>query len=66
MRLGPWEIALIVLVVVLLFGARRIPDLMRGLGQGVKEFKKGLREEDSPSESPRPGGNGKGNEQPRD
>jgi sec-independent protein translocase protein TatA len=39
MRLGATEIILIVLVVVLLFGGRKIPELMRGLGQGMKEFK---------------------------
>ena len=38
--LGPMEIALIILVVVLLFGAKKIPELMRGLGSGIKEFKK--------------------------
>ena len=37
---GPWQIVLIVLVVLLLFGGRKIPELMRGLGQGMKEFKK--------------------------
>ncbi len=37
---GPWQIILIVLVVLLLFGGRKIPELMRGLGQGMKEFKK--------------------------
>lgn len=37
--LGPWQIVLIVVVVVLLFGGRKIPELMRGLGQGMKEFK---------------------------
>jgi len=36
---GPWQIALIVIVVVLLFGGRKIPELMKGLGQGMKEFK---------------------------
>ena len=34
-----WEIALIVLLIVLLFGAKKIPELMRGVGRGVKEFK---------------------------
>lgn len=46
--LGPTEIILIVLVVVLLFGGRKIPELMRGLGKGIKEFKdasKGTSEE---------------------
>jgi len=37
--LGFTEILLIVLVVVLLFGAKKIPELMRGLGTGIKEFK---------------------------
>jgi sec-independent protein translocase protein TatA len=44
-RIGPLEIVLIVLVIVLLFGARRIPDLMRSLGSGIREFKKGARGE---------------------
>jgi len=38
--LSPWHILLILLVVVLLFGGRKIPELMHGLGQGVREFKK--------------------------
>ena len=37
---GPMEIIVIILVVLLLFGGRKIPELMRGLGQGMKEFKK--------------------------
>ena len=37
--LGPKEIIVIVLIVVLLFGAKKIPELMRGMGRGVKEFK---------------------------
>lgn len=36
---GPQQILLIVLVILLLFGGRKIPELMRGLGRGVKEFK---------------------------
>jgi len=42
-NLGTTEILLIVLVLVLLFGARRIPELARGLGRGVQEFKSGMR-----------------------
>jgi sec-independent protein translocase protein TatA len=38
--LGPTELILIVLVLVLLFGAKKIPELMKGLGSGIKEFKK--------------------------
>jgi len=41
---GPWEIVLIVLVVLLIFGGRKIPELMRGLGQGMKEFKKATKD----------------------
>jgi sec-independent protein translocase protein TatA len=40
MSLGPMEITLVVLVLLLLFGGRKIPELMRGLGTGMKEFKK--------------------------
>jgi len=39
-KLGVTEILLILLVVVLLFGGRKIPELMKGIGQGIKEFKK--------------------------
>ena len=38
-KMGPWGIVLIVIVVLLLFGVKKIPELMRGLGKGVKEFK---------------------------
>lgn len=37
--IGPWQIVLIVAVLLLLFGGKKIPELMRGLGQGMKEFK---------------------------
>ncbi|GAB4333891.1 MAG: hypothetical protein Kow00127_25250 [Bacteroidales bacterium] len=40
--IGPWQIILIVLVVLLLFGGKKIPELMRGLGRGVREFKEGI------------------------
>lgn len=39
---GPWQIALVVALVLLLFGGKKIPELMRGLGSGVKEFKDGM------------------------
>ena len=39
-KIGPLEIVLILVVVVLMFGGRKIPELMKGLGQGLKEFKK--------------------------
>lgn len=37
--MGPTQLILIVIVVLLLFGGRKIPELMRGLGSGIKEFK---------------------------
>ncbi|MAO01958.1 MAG: twin-arginine translocase TatA/TatE family subunit [Flavobacteriales bacterium] len=42
--IGPWQIVLIVLVVLLLFGGKKIPELMKGLGKGISEFKKGKEE----------------------
>lgn len=44
--IGPWQIGLIVLVVLLLFGGKKIPEMMRGLGGGIKEFKKASKDED--------------------
>lgn len=44
--LGPWQIVLIVVVVLLLFGGKKIPELMRGLGSGIKEFKDASKEDD--------------------
>lgn len=44
---GPWQIVLIVVVVLLLFGGRKIPELMRGLGGGIKEFKSAVKEDDN-------------------
>ena len=41
---GTWEIVLIVLVILLLFGGKKIPELMKGLGKGVKSFKEGMNE----------------------
>lgn len=43
-NLGTGEIILIVAVILLLFGGRKIPELMRGLGKGVKSFKQGMNE----------------------
>lgn len=45
LAIGPWQIALIVVVVLLLFGGKKIPELMRGLGSGIKEFKDASKEE---------------------
>ncbi|HSR19256.1 MAG TPA: twin-arginine translocase TatA/TatE family subunit [Ignavibacteriaceae bacterium] len=43
-NLGAGEIILILLVILILFGAKKIPELARGIGKGMSEFKKGLRD----------------------
>lgn len=43
---GPQEIIIILVIVLLLFGGRKIPELMKGLGKGMKEFKKATSEDD--------------------
>ena len=48
--IGPWQIVLLVVLVVLLFGGRKIPELMRGLGTGIKEFKDASKEDDTEKE----------------
>ena len=44
LAIGPWEIVALVAVVLLLFGGKKIPELMKGLGKGVKSFKQGMNE----------------------
>ena len=44
LAIGVWQIVVIVLLVLLLFGGRQIPELMRGVGQGMQEFKKATAE----------------------
>ncbi len=46
---GPWQIVLIVVIVILLFGGKKIPELMKGIGKGVKEYKKGMEDDDTDS-----------------
>ena len=48
--IGHWQIILILAIVLLLFGGRKIPELMKGLGGGLKEFKKAVKEEDKEDE----------------
>ena len=60
--IGPWQIVILALVIVLLFGGKKIPELMKGIGKGVKSFKEGMNEvedqinksdEDKPKEDPK-------------
>jgi len=44
---GIWSIALIVIAILLLFGGKKIPELMKGFGSGIKEFKKGISDDDT-------------------
>jgi len=44
--LGPWEIILILAVVMLLFGAKKLPELAKGMGKSMKEFKKAVNTDD--------------------
>ena len=47
---GPWQWVIIGIALLLLFGGKKIPELMRGLGSGIKEFKDASKEEDDDSE----------------
>ena len=47
MGLSFWHLLVVVLVVVLLFGTKRLPNVMEDLAKGIKSFKKGLKDEDS-------------------
>jgi len=49
---GPWQIVLIVAVALLMFGGKKIPELMGGIGKGMKEFKKAVKEEDETPPEP--------------
>ena len=48
---GQWEIILVVLGILILFGGKKIPEMMKGIGTGIKEFKKGVREEEAEQKS---------------
>jgi len=52
MNFGTQELLIILVIVMLLFGARRIPELMRGFGEGIKSFKEGMRDTSAPTQSP--------------
>ena len=45
LAVGPWQIVLVIVAIVFLFGGKKIPELMRGLGTGIKEFKNASKED---------------------
>lgn len=47
-NLGPTELIIILLIVVLLFGAKKIPEIAKGLGKGIKDFKGAMKDGDAP------------------
>jgi sec-independent protein translocase protein TatA len=50
--LSPMHLAIILLIVLVLFGGRKLPELMRGMGQGIREFKEGMRDQPPPTNPP--------------
>jgi sec-independent protein translocase protein TatA len=58
--LGIGEIVVILAILVLFFGARRIPEIARGMGEGIRNFKGGLKEEDGPEDRLESGEEGSG------
>ena len=51
--IGPWQIILIVAVILLFFGGKKIPEMMKGIGKGAREFKKGLSGDYDENEEPK-------------
>jgi len=54
MPIGPWELVILILLIVLIFGARRLPEIGRGLGKGMREFKEAITGKDERREQPKP------------
>lgn len=59
MPIGPMELFIIFLIVVVLFGARRLPQIGRGLGEGIRNFKTGIKGEEPPESLKEPEGSGR-------
>lgn len=52
MELSPMHLLIVLVIILVLFGGRKLPELMRGLGQGIREFKEGMREQPTPTNPP--------------
>lgn len=64
MGLGVQELLIIFLAIVFLFGAKKIPDIARGLGKGMSEFKRGMRENDEDGKKKKPASDSQGETKP--
>ena len=54
-RIGPWEIALILIIILIVFGVGKLPQVGGAIGKGIRAFKKGQRgEDDEEEEEPKP------------
>ena len=42
--MGPWELLIVFLVILLLFGAKRLPDIAQGMGKGIREFRRAMKD----------------------
>ena len=51
---SPMDIGVVLVIVLILFGGKKIPEVMRGLGQGIREFKGGMRDDQQPPPPPTP------------
>lgn len=49
---GPWQLVLLLLIVLIIFGAKRLPEIGRGMGSGIREFRKGVGGDDSDDPTP--------------
>ena len=52
MELSPMHLLIVLIIILVLFGGRKLPELMRGLGTGIREFKEGMREQNTPTNTP--------------
>jgi sec-independent protein translocase protein TatA len=52
MELSPMHLLIVLVIILVLFGGRKLPELMKGLGQGIREFKEGMREQPTPTNPP--------------
>lgn len=54
MSIGPWQILIVLLIILIIFGAGKLPKVMGDLAKGVKNFKSGLKEDEADEQEPRP------------